>query len=167
MHEGVFAAVDPQAAILIHRIKTVLHPVAVPEELVVLHDAPLSKLYCNVNPATADGELVTVNAAAQVLADDNVGVAGISGYTRAIADPLVQAAVFAAILPQAASLLHRIKIVLHPGVMPEELVVPHDVPLSKLYWSVKPATGAGVLVIVIAVAQVLIADKVGVAGVAG
>ena len=56
-----------------------MHPVAIPEELVVPHDVPPSKLYCNVNPATADGELVTVNAAVQVLVADKVGVAGVAG----------------------------------------------------------------------------------------
>ena len=66
---------------------------------------PLSKLYCNVNPATADGELVTVISVPHVLVADKVGVAGVAGYTIPVADALVQAAVFAAVPPHAASLI--------------------------------------------------------------
>jgi hypothetical protein len=167
VHAGVLAAVAPQAAVLIHRIKTVLQPGVVPEEFTVPHVPPLSKLYCNVNPATPAGELVTVIAVPQVLAADNVGAAGVAGYIIAVADALVHAGVLAAVAPHAASLLHRIKTVLQPGVVPEEFTVPHVAPLSKLYCNVNPATPAGELVTVIAVPQVLAADNVGAAGVAG
>ncbi|ESU22569.1 hypothetical protein FEDK69T_18220 [Flavobacterium enshiense DK69] len=47
--------------------------------MLVPHVAPPSKLYSSVKPVADDAELVTVIAAPQVLADDNIGVCGVDG----------------------------------------------------------------------------------------